>query len=173
MHPNCQKIFTDHCLKHFKEHYKVLEVGPPLESNWYKKTVRQKKACYWDTVDIRADRSPSGRHHDVTYTGTAYDYPIEPDKYDVVLASMVLEHTPMPWTWIKELARVTKPGGIVMILAPFVGKKHGDLDCWRVLPQGMEALAEHAGLSVVYTEVLDVVKEDYHVDTLLIARRDK
>jgi hypothetical protein len=171
MHPNCQKIFLDHCVQHFKEGYKVLEVGPPLESKWYRKTIRQKKPCKWDTVDIRADRAPGGKHHDVTYTGTMYHYPMESNRYDIVFASMVLEHVPMPWEWCRELTRVTKQGGIVMILAPFVGKKHGDLDCWRVLPQGMEALAEWCDLEIVFTDILDVEPDDYHVDTLLIARK--
>ena len=171
MHPNCQKIFTDYCLKYFREGHKVLEVGPPLESRWYKKTVRQKKACKWETVDIRKDRSPSGRHHDVTYTGTMYSYPMPDETYDIVFASMVLEHIPMPWEWVKELRRVLKWEGLLIIIAPFIGDKHGDLDCWRVLPQGMSALVEWFGFDVLKSELLDLDKEDYHVDTLMVARK--
>lgn len=173
MHPNCQKIFEDQCIKYFKEHDKVLEVGPPLESNWYKKMVRQvhKKACYWDTVDIRKDRSPEGKHHDVTFTGTPYCYPIKDDQYDIVFASMVAEHTPMIWRWMTELVRVCKPGGYIIIIAPFVGNKHGKLDCWRILPQGLEALANYAGVEIVHCELLDVVSDDYHVDSLLVGKK--
>ncbi|MCP3683523.1 MAG: class I SAM-dependent methyltransferase [bacterium] len=172
MHPNCQKIFTDYCFKYFREGYKVLEVGPPLESRWYKKTIRKKKDCYWDTVDIKKNRSSSGKHHDVTFTGTQYCYPIKPNQYDVVFSCMVLEHVPMPWEWIKELKRVCKYDGYIIIIAPFRGDKHGSLDCWRALPQGMNALVGSVGLNIVESELLDLVKADYHIDTLMVARKE-
>ena len=172
MHPNCKKIFSDHCAKYFKSGMKVLEAGPAFNPpTWYEAQVFDVNKDRFDTVDVREDRSPSGRHHDVKFTGTAYCYPIPNDQYDIVFAAMVIEHVPMPWKWIGELKRVCKEGGLIIIIAPFIGDQHGRIDCFRFLPQGLEALAEYVGLTVIQSGIYNVVKEDYHVDSLLIAKK--
>ena len=171
MHPNCQAIWKEHCLQYFKPGMTVLEAGPNLSGSWYKNNHPDGKRLIWETVDIREDRSPTGRLHDVTHTGTAYSYPVPTNYYDVVLAVMVAEHVPMPWEWMPELARCCKVGGRVILIAPFVGQEHGDQDYWRFLPRGLRVLAEEAGLEVCKAEVMDLVPDDYHVDCLLIARK--
>jgi SAM-dependent methyltransferase len=169
MHPNCKKIFIDSCKKYFKPGMRVLEAGPSFNPpSWYETQVNSGK---FDTVDVREDRSPTGKHHDVKFTGTPYSYPIPDSQYDIIFAAMVIEHVPMPWKWILELKRVCKDGGLIIILAPFVGNQHGRIDCFRFLPQGLEALSEYAGLTVVETGLFDSVKEDYHIDSLLVAKK--
>lgn len=172
MHPNCKKIFSDHCKKYFKSGMKVIEAGPAFNPpSWYETQVSNIGIERFDTVDVREDRSPTGRHHDVTFTGTPYSYPINDNTYDIVFAAMVIEHVPMPWKWIFELKRICKEGGLIIIIAPFVGQQHGQMDTFRFLPQGLEALSEYAGLSVIETGLYDVVKEDYHIDSLLVAKK--
>ena len=78
-----------------------------------------------------------------------YNFSIDSDTFDVVLFGQVLEHVPKAWTWIKELARVTKPGGYVITLNPVSWPYHeAPVDCWRIFPEGMKALYEDAGLEV-------------------------
>lgn len=178
MHPNGQIVFTRYCVEHFKPGLRVLELGPSLggaAGSWYR--TQCPEGIEWLTADIREDRSPTGRHHDVDFTGTCYAYPIPDDAFDIVFAAFVIEHVPMPWRWIQELTRCCRPGGLVIVLAPFVGPQHGKLDCFRFLPQGMEALAEWARLDVVHCELFALKPGDYrgpdteHVDTLLIGRK--
>jgi SAM-dependent methyltransferase len=72
--------------------------------------------------------------------------------YDVVISGQCLEHVPAPWLWIKEVARVAKPGAMIIILAPWNWVVHyHPYDCWRVLPDGMRELFKSAGLRMIET----------------------
>lgn len=103
------------------------------------------------------DRVLSGEHH----------WPeIESNTFDVVVSTQVLEHVRRPWRWLAEIARITKPGGIVYICTPNTIEFHEHpVDCWRAWPEGLRAIAEDAGLSV---------EECYAngIDTTLIAFKE-
>jgi SAM-dependent methyltransferase len=97
----------------------------------------------WETVGID-DSFP------VTYVGSEYSYPVESDAVDVVLATNVMEHVRKPWVWIRELARICKPGGYVITINPVSWPYHEyPIDCWRAYPEGMKALYEDAELNVI------------------------
>ena len=53
--------------------------------------------------------------HDLNKT----PYPFEDNTFDYILASHVLEHLESFHNTITELARITKPGGIIEVYAPF------------------------------------------------------
>lgn len=66
---------------------------------------------------------------------------IEKNRFDVVVCTEVLEHTLQPFDAVKELLRITKPGGYVLVSAPFNFRIHGPLpDCWRFTEHGLRAL---------------------------------
>lgn len=50
--------------------------------------------------------------------------PVQDGEFDAVLCSEVLEHVPHPELAVKELARVTKKGGILLLTAPFNSLTH-------------------------------------------------
>lgn len=50
-----------------------------------------------------------------TVVGSGMQLPFRDASYDVTYSSNVLEHVSSPWTMADEMARVTKPGGIVFI----------------------------------------------------------
>lgn len=52
------------------------------------------------------------------------DIPVPDNEFDAVLCSEVLEHVPNPELAVKELARVTKKGGILLLTAPFNSLTH-------------------------------------------------
>lgn len=52
------------------------------------------------------------------------DIPVEENHFDVVLCSEVLEHIPNPNDALKELVRVTKNGGVLILTAPFCSLTH-------------------------------------------------
>lgn len=65
----------------------------------------------WDTADI-----------DVV--GDICNLPIKDNEFDAVLCTEVLEHVYDPITAVKELKRVLRPGGTIIITAPFRSYTH-------------------------------------------------
>jgi SAM-dependent methyltransferase len=76
------------------------------------------------------------------------------NSYDVVLCSQVLEHTRYPWRLVQEIARVLRPRGVALLIAPSTGHVHRyPEDCFRYFPDGFAALASTAGLLVIESHV--------------------
>lgn len=71
-----------------------------------------------------------------------YDFGVD-DVFDVVISGNCLEHVEAPWLWIKEIEKITKPGGLICIVLPLTHPEHRfPVDCWRVLPDGFRYLLE-------------------------------
>lgn len=71
-----------------------------------------------------------------------YDFGID-YLFDVVISGNCMEHVEAPWLWIKEIEKITKPGGLICIVLPFTLPEHRfPLDCWRILPDGFRYLLE-------------------------------
>ena len=67
--------------------------------------------------------------------------------YDVVISGQCLEHVRHPWLLAQEMARMLNPGGWAFWTASWNWHYHPHpIDCWRILPDGMKALMESAGL---------------------------
>lgn len=87
-----------------------------------------------------------GDNVDLVHLG---EYHIREDAglYDVVISGQCLEHVRRPWLLAAEMARMLKPGGWAFWTAPWNWHYHPyPIDCWRILPDGMKALMESAGL---------------------------
>jgi SAM-dependent methyltransferase len=98
---------------------------------------------------------------------------IPDETYDVVISGSTLEHTRHPWLFVKEIARIMKKGGLVCIIAPYEWEYHPHpIDCWRVFPDGMRAVMEWNGLTVLETR-MNVNSPDarWRGDTVGIAKR--
>ena len=52
------------------------------------------------------------------------DIPVSDNEFDFVLCTEVFEHIPEPVNAMKELVRICKPGGKILITAPFVSRVH-------------------------------------------------
>jgi len=144
VHSNAKLIFARYAAPYFSEASRVLEIGPDTHPSTLSTLVPTQQE--WHTLDIvnRAD--------DLTYvTSDPYAFPIEDGRYDIVLSSQVIEHVERIWLWMKEVVRVTRPGGMVITIAPVSwphheGPEYGD--CWRMYPAGLSALCEDSGLFV-------------------------
>jgi SAM-dependent methyltransferase len=73
----------------------------------------------------------------------------------VFISGQAFEHTEYLWLTMMEVERVLKPTGLACIITPSAGPEHRyPVDCWRIYPDGMRALAKFAGL-----ETIDVLTE--------------
>ncbi len=140
MHLNSQLLLKKHGLHLFRPGVKVLEIGPDNHPSSFRKLIGD-VAMQWDTIDIFEDPRLTFR------TNGEYSFPIPDNTYDIVVSGQVVEHVRKTWVWIKELARVCKPGGAVLTINPVSwGYHEAPIDCWRIYPEGMKTLHEEAGL---------------------------
>ncbi len=142
MHLNSELIFKKYAKRYFHEHMRVLEIGPNAIPSTYCQTVG-KQSIVWETLDIADDGK-------LTYVAeNEYKFPVPDGTFDIVLSGQVIEHVRKIWVWVKELARVCKKGGKVIIIAPISWTYHkAPIDCWRIYPDGMQALYEDADLAM-------------------------
>ena len=143
MHTNSKLLFTTHARHLFRQDSQVLEIGPDGFPSSFRKLI-EKETAQWDTLDIFENPQ-------LTYANSPENkFPIPDNRYDVVLAAQVIEHVRRPWVWLKEVARVCKPGGHVVLVCPVSWPYHAaPLDCFRIYPDGMKALLEDAGLETI------------------------
>jgi SAM-dependent methyltransferase len=161
MHDNTLLLFNKYAKHYFQPNVRVLEVGPGLPPSAIQLAVGD-ASVRWETAGMEAT-------FPVTYLGNEYSYPIESNVADVVVATNVMEHVRKPWVWIRELARICRPGGYVITINPVSWPYHEyPIDCWRAYPEGMKALYEDAGLKVVISRCESL--EDAHLRTHIPGR---
>lgn len=132
--------------------------------------VYMRKNRHYDVLDLGSRKSvashPTQRDllagYDVTYTGMdvspggnvdvvmkkPYRIPAKSNTYDIVMTNQVFEHIPFFWASFLEMCRVLKPGGLIFLVVPSRGQRHGMMDCWRYYPDSMRALAAFARMDL-------------------------
>ncbi len=69
------------------------------------------------------------------------DMPFEDAQFDYVICAAVLEHTRRPWDVAREICRVLRPGGRILIDWPFLQGVHGyPHHYYNATPQGLISL---------------------------------
>ena len=74
-----------------------------------------------------------------TVMGDAHKMPFEDGSFELVVSKDSLEHFQQPWTVVKEVYRVLKPGGLLIIFVPWMHPFHND-DYYRYSPLGLKHL---------------------------------
>lgn len=96
---------------------------------------------------LRTSAAHGERKPDLFYDGTRL--PFEDGYFDTLLSVQVLEHTPHPASLLREMARVMKDDGLLILSAPFQFRLHEQPhDYFRYSPHGLRTLCEHVGLEV-------------------------
>ncbi len=73
--------------------------------------------------------------------GDALALPFEEAHFNCILASECMEHLANPFLFVRELARILKPGGTVILTVPFMYHHHPDPDdYWRPTATSLERL---------------------------------
>jgi ubiquinone/menaquinone biosynthesis C-methylase UbiE len=67
-------------------------------------------------IEAARQRAPEGRPEFILTTG--FELPFPPSTFDLVTSFQVLEHVPDPAAFLRELARVARPGGTVILATP-------------------------------------------------------
>lgn len=81
--------------------------------------------------------------------------PFEASSFDTIILSDVLEHLPNPDNLWREMARVLRPGGKLILNVPFMYWIHeAPFDYHRYTEYALRRAAEAAGLNVVELEAL-------------------
>lgn len=126
-------------------HYRILDLGSRKTSSWHK-THRTLLEAY-DHEYVGADIN-AGENVDLVIK-KPYRIPAKSNSFDVVMSNQVFEHIPFPWASFLEVCRVVKPRGLVFIVAPSRGQRHGGVDAWRYYPDSMRALAAIARMDLL------------------------
>src|ERR1019366_8727073 len=130
---------------HMRGRGSVLDVGSATYDG--QKTLRDLVPSGWryTGLDIVA-----GRNVDIV-PAHPYLWPeLDDASFDLSVPSQTFEHNPLFWVTLSEMARVTKPGGHIFVMAPGRGHVHRfPLDCWRFFPDAWAALASYVGLELV------------------------
>ncbi|HOG36010.1 MAG TPA: methyltransferase domain-containing protein [Paludibacteraceae bacterium] len=61
--------------------------------------------------------------------------------FDIIVCTEVLKHTLNPFQAVREIYRLLKPEGLLLMSTPFDFRIHGPLpDCWRFTEHGIRSL---------------------------------
>ncbi len=79
-----------------------------------------------------------------------YRYPLPANAADIVVSGQTYEHVEFFWMTFLEMIRLTRPGGLIFLIAPSRGAEHRyPVDCWRFYPDGYRALAAWGGVEML------------------------
>src|SRR6478672_9102903 len=91
----------------------------------------QDKVTHHFAIDISPEDS-------VDIVGDARLIPLADGTVDAVLCTQVIEHIPEPVPVIREIHRVLRPGGTLILSVPAIFPQHGAPgDYWRYMPDGL------------------------------------
>jgi SAM-dependent methyltransferase len=150
MHLNSELLFRKYALTYFKDNYKVLEIGPAGLPSDYQKIVNN-DSITWHGLDIYTDFiGEAFKNENFILSKNAYSFPISENTYDIVLSGQVICNVAKVWRWMEELSRIVKPGGYIITIAPVSWPNNlSPIDCWRVYPDGLNALYEDFNLNTI------------------------
>jgi SAM-dependent methyltransferase len=136
-----KRLFCAHADR--KKMLHVLDVGSCDVNGCYKPIFE-----FQDYVGIDIAPGPN-----VDKVVDAYKWDIDSEYFDVVISGQAFEHIEYFWLTWAEMVRVTKPGGLIFLIAPGSGGQEFEhrhpVDCWRFMIDGFIALAKLHELDVL------------------------
>jgi len=96
-------------------------------------------------IGFDVEANPSADVH-----GDATSLPFGANEFDTVLCTQVLEHVAEPQAVFKEVSRVLKPGGLLILTAPQYWELHEEPhDYFRYTFFGLQHLLSIAGMKII------------------------
>ena len=88
--------------------------------------------------------------------------PFQDNKFDLVLSTQVFEHVKNPFALMRELHRVCKPGGLIILTVPFVFPEHEKpFDFFRFSEHGAKQLYYDNDMVIEY-----LAKDSNEIDVI-------
>ena len=114
---SCRRMYLDSDLEGAHEYMKniVLDIGGGRKRGWFKRP----DDVQWIILDINRELSPS-------IMADAQKLPVKSGTIDCVKCTELLEHVEYPEIVIKEITRVLKSSGTLILSVPFNFGIHGD-----------------------------------------------
>lgn len=157
-----RELLQDYCADVLDSNkIKIADIGSYDVNGTYKTIVP--KCWQYTGVDIR-----EGPNVDMVMKDE-FVCPVRANTFDVVISGATLEHCTDPARLVKEMGRILKSGGLLIVNAPKDRPEHGTRiypdagyeDYWRFMPQGMELLVMLANLQLVRCYELKTKKRSY------------
>lgn len=122
----------------------------------------------YESADFEAVAKPYATQ---TYTCDLVAIPVEDGRFDRVICSQVLEHIPEPMTVLRELCRVTRPGGDLWLSAPLFYEEHEQpFDYFRYTQYAWRRFAADLEVELVSLEWLEGYYATLSYQSLMAAR---
>lgn len=117
-----------------------------------------------ETVCVDWPSSPHGGQHIDEFCDLSKVLPFGNESFDTVLSSDVIEHLPDPALAFREMGRVLRPGGKLILNTPFLYMLHETpFDFYRHTRYSLQRLTDLAGLDVLELDeiggLVDVVAD--------------
>jgi SAM-dependent methyltransferase len=109
---------------------RVLDVGGRLQP--YRPLLEERLAAY-AALDIRSSAL-------VSVVAKGEQIPLASGVFDLVICTQVLEYVFDPSVVVKEIHRVLKPGGVLLLSVPAIFPRDADEECWRFEPAALRTL---------------------------------
>lgn len=75
-----------------------------------------------------------------------YCYPFLPRSFELVISGNTAHNVARPWLWVKELTRILKPGGLLVLVTVWQhGLNEYPQDYFRFMPDGLRVLFDDTG----------------------------
>jgi len=139
--------FVKRCSSGINSHESILDMGAG--------ELRYKK--YFDHCNYRSQDLCVGDNvwyfESIDIKSSIYNVPVEPNSFEYVLCTQVLEHLEYPEKAFIEFNRVLKYGGKVFLSAPLgQGEHQVPYDFFRYTKFGLKSLGERYGFRMIYIE---------------------
>ncbi len=119
----------------------VLEVGSGHRPRRGRYQAPVEKATAWIYLDLSADRSAD-------IVADVEHLPLKDGTFDTVICLEVLEYITHPKQALCEMGRVLRPGGMLVLSAPFMHRADTEHDYWRFSEHALRHLMAETGFEV-------------------------
>lgn len=129
---------------------KLLEIGPQ-ERSFVRECFANFEVETFDIVNT----------HEPTHVGdiTKHNLGIPDSTYDCVVGLEILEHTLDPFSGVREMRRILKDDGYLLVSAPLNWRIHGPIpDCWRFTEHGFKVLLRD--FDIIEIDILETPGRD-------------
>jgi SAM-dependent methyltransferase len=104
------------------ENSKILDLGCGYDAKFIK-SIEYKKGCFFYGLDLSVDNSINSDRIKLISHDLNTKLPFENDSFDIVVSLASIEHLNNPNYTIREINRILKPGGKLLLTAPSVYSK--------------------------------------------------